>query len=683
MIQNMKTLVTAPLTKLVWFGFGLFLLGTAVASAHVDTSVNVDPGINDYVVHGPGRIQSLPLYGGGYSYYCSAPMHYGYVIGKHPYGGPDFTSVTDYTRVGTVDDSYCPGIEAYRTPPPPPPAACSNGSDDDGDGIADYPSDPGCSSASDTDEYNAPPPPPPPPPPACNDGIDNDGDGGIDISDLGCSSTTDNDEYNAPVTCSVGASSTYVQQGATVTFSWSASGIGARSIRLANIPSNSLNGSMNIQMNNAGYFSVRVEVFSGSNGSGTRLCYNTVNVRVVAPPPACSDGYDNDSDGAIDFGADSGCLSYSDTNEKGTAPTPNIWLDNSSIINGQSTNVNWSRNGHLGTCVVSQGIGTVTADGSQSVSPSTNTTYTITCTDTGSRYESPYQTTASVSLGVSAGPPSAPTNPVAVPQACDTDQLLLDWDDVSGAASYSIYYSNGTWVGNSLSSFYTFTGNPGEGHDFYVRANDSVGIQSSDSSTFSGTVPNSCPVVPASATIQADNCVIDPGNNTCSANVTWSSDNARPAVSVRQNGTEFSTSEDQPTGVSRTLTYGVNTFTFIHDGSEQLATDDGLASCSCGPACWNGSVCVAGSVNPNVALTVDKTLVRRGGSANLTWSSEPSYTGVCTVTGPRGFSISAPMSSGSASTGAISAKSEFVLSCEGGLYTDRVTVEVIGSIEEI
>jgi uncharacterized protein YkwD len=50
-------------------------------------------------------------------------------------------------------------------PPPPPAAACSNGVDDDGDGKVDHPADPGCSSPSDTDEYNAPAPGPAPPPP--------------------------------------------------------------------------------------------------------------------------------------------------------------------------------------------------------------------------------------------------------------------------------------------------------------------------------------------------------------------------------------------------------------------------------------------------------------------------------------------------------------------------------------
>lgn len=43
--------------------------------------------------------------------------------------------------------------------------ACSNGADDDGDGLSDYPDDPGCDSPGDNDEYNEPLPPPPPPAP--------------------------------------------------------------------------------------------------------------------------------------------------------------------------------------------------------------------------------------------------------------------------------------------------------------------------------------------------------------------------------------------------------------------------------------------------------------------------------------------------------------------------------------
>src|SRR3989344_2585198 len=43
-----------------------------------------------------------------------------------------------------------------------PVFACSNNIDDDNDGLIDYPNDPGCSSSSDDDEYNAPQIPPTP-----------------------------------------------------------------------------------------------------------------------------------------------------------------------------------------------------------------------------------------------------------------------------------------------------------------------------------------------------------------------------------------------------------------------------------------------------------------------------------------------------------------------------------------
>jgi len=53
-------------------------------------------------------------------------------------------------------------VDAAPPPPPPPPpaAACSDGQDNDADGKVDYPADPGCTNASDTDESNVVTPPP-------------------------------------------------------------------------------------------------------------------------------------------------------------------------------------------------------------------------------------------------------------------------------------------------------------------------------------------------------------------------------------------------------------------------------------------------------------------------------------------------------------------------------------------
>lgn len=104
----------------------------------------------------------------------------------------------------------------YPASTPPPLAACSDGLDNDADGLVDYPNDPGCSSASDTDETNVVVPPPLA---QCADGIDNDSDGLVDLADPGCSSSSDNDETNAapPPTGYPDASNTGVPAGTTLT----------------------------------------------------------------------------------------------------------------------------------------------------------------------------------------------------------------------------------------------------------------------------------------------------------------------------------------------------------------------------------------------------------------------------------------------------------------------------------
>jgi hypothetical protein len=57
--------------------------------------------------------------------------------------------------------------------------ACADGLDDDGDGLIDFPADPGCNSANDLDERS--------PRLVCDDGADNDGDGATDFpADPGC-----------------------------------------------------------------------------------------------------------------------------------------------------------------------------------------------------------------------------------------------------------------------------------------------------------------------------------------------------------------------------------------------------------------------------------------------------------------------------------------------------------------
>ena len=136
-------------------------------------------------------------------------------------------------------------------------AACSDGKDNDGDGKIDYPADPGCTSAADTDETDVP---------QCSDGLDNDGDGLIDYpNDPGCASYLDATEGGNPA-CSDG-------------------------------------------LDNDGDGKVDFPADPGCSSA------NDTSESDIA---ACSDGLDNDGDGKTDFPFDPGCTSALDDNELDT-----------------------------------------------------------------------------------------------------------------------------------------------------------------------------------------------------------------------------------------------------------------------------------------------------------------------------------------------------------------------------
>ena len=78
------------------------------------------------------------------------------------------------------------------------PAACNDGTDNDGDGVADFPNDPGCDSPSDATEADDCPSGPNCP--ACSNGMDDDGDGVSDYGDdPGCASASDGDEEDCGI----------------------------------------------------------------------------------------------------------------------------------------------------------------------------------------------------------------------------------------------------------------------------------------------------------------------------------------------------------------------------------------------------------------------------------------------------------------------------------------------------
>ncbi len=220
-----------------------------------------------------------------------------------------------------------------------PPAVCNDGLDNDSDGKIDYgtaaSNDPGCTSATDTDEYNTPPA-------QCADGLDNDSDGKTDFgtgtsNDPGCTSNTDNDEFNlpptSPVTCSptsqsayTGVSASFTAANGNGTYAWTATG---------GSPATGSGASFSTTYSSTGTKSVAV-----TSNSTSASC----SVSVTTPPvstTACSDDVDGtDSEDTLIDMADPGCAISSDTDESNPTPSTRFTIGNNVVVsNTGGTNV--------------------------------------------------------------------------------------------------------------------------------------------------------------------------------------------------------------------------------------------------------------------------------------------------------------------------------------------------------
>ncbi|MBL8299159.1 MAG: putative Ig domain-containing protein [Rhodanobacteraceae bacterium] len=172
---------------------------------------------------------------------------------------------------------------------------CGDGIDNDGDGLIDFPADPGCRSANDVLEA-----------PACSDGIDNDSDLLVDFpADPQCSTAHDITE-DAIVACDDAVDN---------------DGDG-----LIDFPADPQCGFPNDNTENFG------QCDNGIDDDGDGLIDFPADPGCTArndpseQDPQCRDGIDNDSDGLIDFPADTGCTDLNDNNE--TNPQCNDGVDN-------------------------------------------------------------------------------------------------------------------------------------------------------------------------------------------------------------------------------------------------------------------------------------------------------------------------------------------------------------------
>ncbi len=137
--------------------------------------------------------------------------------------------------------------------------ACSDGTDNDGDGLTDFPADPGCTDPDDLDETDVP---------QCSNGIDDDADGSTDFpADTSCSSYSDDDESGPPACMDA--------------------------------------------VDNDG--DGRID-FPDDPGCSSDSDVSEADI------PACANGFDDDGDSAVDYPEDPGCDSALDDDEAGGVP---------------------------------------------------------------------------------------------------------------------------------------------------------------------------------------------------------------------------------------------------------------------------------------------------------------------------------------------------------------------------
>ncbi len=217
--------------------------------------------------------------------------------------GPACSDFRDNDGDGLIDEQD-PGCEGPDDDDEGEIPQCADGIDNDFDNLTDYPDDPGCGSAVDEDEFNAPITP------QCNDGLDNDRDGVVDESDPGCASVADGDEGDEnsenPTECWDGVDN---DEDNIIDFPMEPGCAAAGDTSEADPPvaPACADGEDNDEDGRIDY-----PDDPGCASIGDR---DELDKEVT---PECSDGQDNDRDGKIDYPDDEGCEAASDFNERGS-----------------------------------------------------------------------------------------------------------------------------------------------------------------------------------------------------------------------------------------------------------------------------------------------------------------------------------------------------------------------------
>lgn len=306
---------------------------------------------------------------------------------------------------------------------------------------------------------------------------------------------------------------------------------------------------------------------------------------------------------------------------------------------------------------------------SQSVVPtSSHSTYTLTCTGPGG-------TTPARSVSVTVKPPTV--NLTATPSLIGPGSTSnLSWS-VSGA---SFCNASGGWTGPIV---------PANGN-----RNQTISPSYSPLTTYrltctgiGGTRSDSATIRMPSGIMTATSCVIPYEAGTCQSIVYWNSENFLGARSVKQNGTQFSTSVRNR--LSRSVSYGTNIFRLEDTGSSFFRSANALATCQTGSV-WVADVqlCI-----PLPVITLDgEKLIRSGSAADLDITVRANYAAICTISDSAAQTFNHPPAATprtySKTSSVLTSAQIITLTCRHSLYpvvteSKQFRVEVLPTVQEI
>jgi hypothetical protein len=289
---------------------------------------------------------------------------------------------------------------------------------------------------------------------ACSDGYDNDNDGFTDYpSDPGCTSSTDNDEYNTTEQCVIDsfyATPSNVTTGGYSNLYWQTTGCDTVTI-----------DGVNYQIDGSGPFgpiySTRDYLLRASRGGQVQNSTARVTVnQIINNTYACNDGYDNDSDGRIDYPNDIGCSSPTDNDEYNQIIiNPTVYACNDGYDNDSDGRIDYPNDsGCYGPTDNDEYNQVIT-----NTQPQAITTVVSSLTQTSARLNgiaipnSTYPTTAWFEWGTS-GAFGSRTNTQSVPSSNTSTYVS---DSISGLTGGAVYYyrtvvqnQNGTAYGEPV-----------------------------------------------------------------------------------------------------------------------------------------------------------------------------------------------------------------------------------------